>query len=191
MTDARILRTRAALRTAVIELASQKPIGEISVSELAAHAKINRVTFYKHYECPGDALTDALDAEISLAREAAGERPSDVDAYAFYVQILLDHLEARPDLYTIAFNDRIIGMVPLMISRKLTAVAEEYLTKRRKQKPAIPDIDIDVAAASIASGTIGAIWVWILEGDVGRERLFENLCHLMPSWFPAETTPRV
>ncbi|KUF06178.1 TetR/AcrR family transcriptional regulator [Leucobacter sp. G161] len=185
MTDARILRTRAALHGAITELATQKPVGEITVSELAEKAGINRVTFYKHYTTPAEALADALHTELSAACEAAPPAAA-LDPFTHYIYASLDHLEARRELYTIAFSDQVDGTIPIMLSRFLTGVAETYLTKRRKRKPAIPDVDLDVAAAFLANGATGAIRVWILEGDMSRERFFENLPHLLPAWFQAE-----
>lgn len=184
MTDARILRTRAALHGAITDLATQKPVGEITVSELAETAGINRVTFYKHYTTPAEALADALQTELKETCDAAAPNGS-VDPFTHCIYTALDHLEARRELYTIAFNDQVDGTVPMMLSRFLTNVAETYLTKRRKRKPAVPDIDLDVAAAFLANGATGAIRVWILEGDMSRERFFENLPQLLPAWFLA------
>ncbi|MFC5337931.1 TetR/AcrR family transcriptional regulator [Leucobacter denitrificans] len=186
MTDARIVRTRAALHDSILALATHKPSGEISVSELAAHAQINRVTFYKHFASPGEALATALSIELDEARKRDGHHPPHIDAYTWYVHALVNQIEARRQLYTIAFRERVEGTVPLMLTRNLNDVAAAYLTKRRKKKPTVPDVDIDVAAAFIAAGTMSAIWVWTLEGDVHQERLFENLHHVLPEWFHAE-----
>ncbi|MGO2140070.1 MAG: TetR/AcrR family transcriptional regulator [Leucobacter sp.] len=185
MTDARILRTRAALHKAITELATQKPVGEITVSELAESAGINRVTFYKHYTTPAEALADALHTELKEIVAAAAPAP-EIDAFTHCIYTALDHLEERRELYTIAFSDQVDGTIPIMLSRFLTDVAETYLTKRRKRKPAVPDVDLDVAAAFLANGATGAIRVWILEGDMSRERFFENLPLLLPAWFQAE-----
>ncbi len=186
MTDARIVRTRAALHESVLALAAHKPSAEISVSELAAHARINRVTFYKHFASPGEALATALSLELDEARKRNGHHPPHTDAYTWYVRTLVNHIESRRELYTIAFREHFEGTVPLMLTRSLNNIAEAYLTKRRKKKPTIPDVDIDVAAAFIAAGTMSAIWVWTLEGDVHQERLFENLHQVLPEWFYAK-----
>ena len=187
MTDARIVRTRAALHKAVLELAQQKPVSEIAVSELADLAEINRVTFYKHYATPGEALTEALSTLLDAASEGSGENFSDeADPFMACLYTALDHIEERREIYTIAFNDLIDGTVPMMLARHLATVAHTYLVKRRKRKPSIPDVDLDVAAAFLASGAMGAIHVWTLEGDMSRERFVENMEHYLPSWFYSE-----
>lgn len=186
MTDARILRTRSALHEAIIGLASTKSVGEITVSELADKAGINRVTFYKHYTTPAEALSAALLAELEEAHANVPDPSTSSEAFNISLTTGLDHIDSRRDLYTIAFRDTVDGTVPMMLSKFLTDISLTYLTKRRKRKPALPDIDLDVAAAYLASGAVGAIHVWILEGDMARERFFENLQHLTPSWFFAE-----
>lgn len=186
MTDARILRTRKALHTAVTDLATNKAISEATVSELADTAGINRVTFYKHYTTPADALAAALRAELEQGFDSTNIQLSDGDPFAECITAVLDHIESRRTLYEIAFKDEIDGTVSMMLSQYLNEVAETYLTKRRKRKPAIPDIDVDVASAFFASGATGAIRVWLLEGDMSRERLYENLPYLLPSWFYAD-----
>jgi AcrR family transcriptional regulator len=68
MTDARIVRTRAALNRAIIDLATEKAVPSITVSELAAEAGINRVTFYKHFTTPAEALGAALSLDLDQAQ---------------------------------------------------------------------------------------------------------------------------
>lgn len=189
MTDARILRTRSALHAAIIDLASSKPVGEVTVSELADRAGINRVTFYKHYTTPAEALSAALLEELNAAHADLPDPSGSSDAFALSLTTGLDHIDQRRSLYTIAFSDTIDGTVPMMFGKFLTEISLTYLTKRRKRKPSLPDIDLDVAAAYLASGAVGAIHVWILEGDMSRERIFENLQHLVPSWFISAENP--
>lgn len=184
MTDARILRTRAALHKAITELATQKPVSEVTVSELAERASINRVTFYKHYASTAEALADALTEELRQAF-AAAPPAAEFDQFTHCIYTTLEHIDSRKHLYTLAFSDQVDGTVPIMLSRFLNSVAETYLTKRRKKKPSVPDVDLDVAAAFLSNGATGALRIWVLEGDMSRERFFENLPLLMPAWFQA------
>ncbi|WP_421017157.1 TetR/AcrR family transcriptional regulator [Furfurilactobacillus cerevisiae] len=48
--DLRIKKTKLALRAALFTLLQKKPITKISVASLCRQAKINRRTFYIHYE---------------------------------------------------------------------------------------------------------------------------------------------
>ena len=48
--DLRVEKTEKAIKNAFIELRSQKPLEKITVKELCAEARINKSTFYSHYQ---------------------------------------------------------------------------------------------------------------------------------------------
>lgn len=48
--DPRILKTRAAIRSAFIRLMQEKEYDAITVTDISEYAQINRKTFYAHYE---------------------------------------------------------------------------------------------------------------------------------------------
>ena len=48
--DIRIIKTKKAIREATLRLLSQKKIEDISITELAIEAQINRKTFYNYYQ---------------------------------------------------------------------------------------------------------------------------------------------
>lgn len=72
-TDARIQKTRQKIRLTLIELLSEKRLGEITVSELSLRAEINRKTFYRHYSDIGEVVEDLeqkmIDDLLMIARE--------------------------------------------------------------------------------------------------------------------------
>ena len=62
--DKRTERTKKAITEAFTELIIEKEFDQITVTELAERAGINRKTFYSHYECIEDVL-DELQLEIA------------------------------------------------------------------------------------------------------------------------------
>jgi AcrR family transcriptional regulator len=60
ISDARVVRTREALREAMTELAAESPLEAITVRAIAARAGVGYATFFRHY-----ADKDALLAEVS------------------------------------------------------------------------------------------------------------------------------
>ena len=56
--DIRIIKTRKFIREAVLRLLSQKKIEEISITELAEEAQINRKTFYNYYQSVSDVVEE-------------------------------------------------------------------------------------------------------------------------------------
>lgn len=61
--DKRMLRTREAIRCALLLLLNQKDASQIKVSELTEKAEISRKTFYLHYASVDEALQE-LENEI-------------------------------------------------------------------------------------------------------------------------------
>lgn len=57
-TDLRVVKTRAIIRNALVEIMSEKEISQITVSEICLSAKINRKTFYRHYRTVRDVLEE-------------------------------------------------------------------------------------------------------------------------------------
>ena len=52
--DVRILKTKERLRNALLSLLKDKPLDEITISEICNKASVNRNTFYSHYESVKD-----------------------------------------------------------------------------------------------------------------------------------------
>lgn len=61
--DRRVRRTKKAMYEALARLLSEKPLGAISVREIAEYADINRGTFYLHYRDVYD-MVEQLQGEI-------------------------------------------------------------------------------------------------------------------------------
>jgi len=61
VSDARIVRTRAALREAMTELAAELPLDAITVRAIAARAGVGYATFFRHYTDKDALLADVAD----------------------------------------------------------------------------------------------------------------------------------
>jgi len=59
--DRRITRTRIAIRNALVALIEEKGFENLSVSDIAARADINRGTFYLHYKDKFELLEQTVD----------------------------------------------------------------------------------------------------------------------------------
>ncbi len=69
-TDPRITRTAQALEQAIVELASQRPVSQITVADLADRAGVTRATFYNRYSSPLDLLIQVLYADLELSQRS-------------------------------------------------------------------------------------------------------------------------
>ncbi|WP_157218890.1 helix-turn-helix domain-containing protein [Flavisphingomonas formosensis] len=62
--DARILKSRAALRDALIALAGEKPFAELTVAEIAKRASVGYATFFRHFPSKEALLADIAESLI-------------------------------------------------------------------------------------------------------------------------------
>ena len=74
--DPRIVRTAQACEQAIVELASQRPVSQISVAELAERAGVTRATFYNRYSSPLELLIQVLFADLERAHRFEEARSS-------------------------------------------------------------------------------------------------------------------
>lgn len=64
-TDARQVRSRAALQAAMLSLLEEKPFDQITIREITARAGTGYATFFRHYPGKEDLLGDVASAEIA------------------------------------------------------------------------------------------------------------------------------
>lgn len=190
MTDARVIRTRAALDKAIIELAAQAPMSDITVSELAATAGINRVTFYKHFNSPNEALSAALNSDLAPVREAwarayDGTNGSTPEHLENALLSIVDHVERFRPVYETAIGAPHDGVVQNLLADSFTELVQLYLDARAKLDPPMPDIDLDIVARLFAHGLTGGIKSWVLSGSSDPSRFTRAALASAPAWLTA------
>lgn len=161
--DARIVRTRRRLQEALFELARERGVDEISVSDIAARAGVNRSTFYQHYSDKETLLADALD----LIADEAGAQLGDVDFVSAdppqALLAFLAHVEAHADLYARVFSEPGYGAV---LARLRANAREAIRGLAPAAEPVMPrDVPVDVAAAGITGLVLGVIGEWLAMED--------------------------
>ena len=62
--DARIARSRAALRATLVSLIEEKPFEQVTIREITTRAKIGYATFFRHYPDKETLLDDLAADEI-------------------------------------------------------------------------------------------------------------------------------
>src|SRR5260370_16208378 len=109
-TDPRIIRTAQACAQAIMELASQRPVSQITVADLADRAGVTRATFYHHYSSPLELLIQVLYADLERghrreeARRAEG-RHSAAQMLRLSTGDVADHVERFMAVYQHAWHD--------------------------------------------------------------------------------------
>lgn len=82
MADRRVIRTKAAIREAFLSLLQKKNAEEITVTELAREANIERKTFYLHYNNIGDIIDEIETVVIDMIAE--GTKGLSVNSREFF-----------------------------------------------------------------------------------------------------------
>jgi AcrR family transcriptional regulator len=68
-TDARMLRTREALRRALLDLLERQPLEQITIRDIAAEAGIGYATFFRHHASKEELLNEIAAEEIGRLME--------------------------------------------------------------------------------------------------------------------------
>ncbi len=164
--DARIVKTRRRLQEALFALARERGVDEVSVSDIAARAGVNRSTFYQHYSDKETLLADALDlfAEEAGARLETIEFGSDEPPEALVV--FLRHIEENADLYARVFTEPGYGAV---LSRLRANARDAIRDLAPVAEPIVPrSVPVDVVAAGITGLVLGVIGEWLTMADRPR-----------------------
>lgn len=161
--DPRVLRTRALLRAAALELAAERPTETITVADLAERATVNRATVYQHYRDRDELLLDAMEDEIAQLAHAAAMCPltQPADQAPDELVRLFQHVESNALLYRRMLGPtgtaRFINQLRTRLAEEVAAqVAAAGVADRSAQ--AVP---ADVHAHYVAGAFIGVITHWL------------------------------
>jgi AcrR family transcriptional regulator len=77
--DLRIIRTRELIREALIDLIEEKGFEAITVKDITTKARINRGTFYSHYQDKFDLMARSQEEFLSKMREIVKQNVTDTN----------------------------------------------------------------------------------------------------------------
>jgi AcrR family transcriptional regulator len=171
--DPRALRTRARLRTSILELALLKELSSITMAEVAGHAEVNRATVYQHFPDIDTLATEAMQDVVVQVAHAAALCPH--DAPRDEVPAPLGDLFACVAAHAVLFR-RLLGTQgsARFAARMREAVAAELAASfaEGRRPPGAEDVPVDVHAAYLAGAVTGVVTHWITgERPVPAERV--------------------
>jgi AcrR family transcriptional regulator len=185
-TDPRIARTTRACEAAIVELASERPISQITVADLAERANVTRATFYNHYSSPLDVLIAVLRADLQRADHHDEERRAEGRRSARELQRLslgdvADHMERYKDVYRQATHYSADAAVYEALVRHFADYAVWFIA--RCTHPDLPAANHDVIAQFLAHGFAGAIKAWLSDNSLTKEDLVDAAVACTPIWW--------
>jgi len=159
--DLRVQRTRELIQEALIELTIQKGFAAVTVHDITKYARINRATFYRHYQDKFD-LIDQYTREVYqlLDTPSVADQSHPENQTAGLVK-MLEHVSAHAKFYRVmlgkngdpAFAEKIRQYVE---KRMRHALPEAFLQDKTLA---------ELYLSYLSSGSVGAV-VWWLEHDM-------------------------
>ena len=155
--DARIQRSREALRAALLELVEHRPFEGITIREITDCARIGHATFYRHYPSKGALLDDVAAAQIrALARLSLPNAPTRTVNEACLATV--QHVEQHRSLW----NALLTGGAASAVREGFILVAREIHNGQRYSAKGIP---ADLAGRFAASALVEVLTWWLESGE--------------------------
>ena len=157
--DARIARTRRSLQDALLELARERSLDDITVADIADRAGVNRSSFYQHYSDKDVLLADALDEAVEDVSAPLLEITGPVSAPPEQLFAYLQHIEQNGDLYRRVLGDHGSTVVTARVRDRIERLVGEAIGKAAV--PGFEGVPIEVVAAGIAGSALGVVRAWL------------------------------
>ena len=184
--DPRITRTTHAFERAIVELAAQRPVSQITVAELADRAGVTRATFYNRHTTPLDLLIQVLYADLERAhgleqaRRAEGGY-SGAEMLRLATSDVVDHVERFKDVYRHALRDPADRGMYLALVRHFTDYGLAFMA--RSTHPGVAAANQQIMAAFVAHGFAGAIEAWLGDDTATTADLIDAAVACAPPWW--------
>lgn len=153
-TDRRVRFTKMMIHESLLKLLNEKPIENISVTELCRRADVNRGTFYSHYRQPSDVL-DEIENDLLCNLKSIIARDNRLDDIHREVLVYLD-ANRNTCRVLLGKNGRLDCMQRIvdMSKEKFSSMWDETLGMNIK--------NMEYLHQFIFSGTVAIIRDWLL-----------------------------
>lgn len=179
--DRRIVKSKQALKDALIQLMKEKEFKEISITDLVRIANLNRGTFYKHYQYKEDILEEILDDVISDLIESYRDpymhvEVLDISKLTSAAVKVFDHVYKFADFYIlIVKSDKLSGF-----QNRICNVLKDLSLESIAEPGPHTKINPDIQASYIAYAIFGIIIEWINGGlTFSPEYMSEQLLEIV------------
>jgi AcrR family transcriptional regulator len=171
---------------AIVDLASERPISQVTIADLSDRAGVTRATFYNHYASPLELLIQVLVADLERVHRFEDERRTEggrtaAEMLRLSIADVADHIERFKPVYLHAVQDPADGGVYEALVRHFTDYAVAFIA--RSTHPDLPDASHNVVAQFVAHGFAGAIKAWLGDYSVTKADLVEAAVACAPVWW--------
>jgi AcrR family transcriptional regulator len=155
-TDARIRRTKEALRHSLLERLQSKPLDQITIGEIVAAAGVGYTTFFRHYPSKNALLEDVAAEEIGRLFNLALPLFDTIDSPQACLAVCT-YLDQHRPLWRALLTGGAAG-----------TVREEFLRRGREAavgRPQVGPLPVDLALVLAVTVTIGILDWWLRQAQ--------------------------
>jgi len=174
MIDLRVVRTTEAIRNALVELIEEKGFDSITVKDITTRARINRGTFYAHYQDKYDLMTRCEDEIMAGMADIAKKMfPSLIEQFAHspfrikiypFVVAIFEYLSQHSRFMKAALGPK----GDMSFQTRLKAFMQEMMMGSRPDELINEDeclVPPKYFATYVGSAHIGVIQKWLEGGN--------------------------
>lgn len=168
--DLRVVKTKRAIREALLKLVKEKDFAKVSVRDLCEYAEINRGTFYLHYQDKFDLLDrieqELLDTLIDLmTKRMANKMEHFVSHPEFLLRFateLFRYVDNEAEVFSMLLLDSVCPTFP---NKLKDVIRGNFLRAQKKEfNPSTLSIPFDYIMAYATSANVGLMQQWLAEG---------------------------
>ena len=156
--DVRTVRTKNAIKKALIDSLKTQDLLEISIKELAIKAKVDRKSIYNYYKSTYQILDDYTTDIVNMMVKEYNKikdslTPTIKEIYKFFNQIIADNEE----LFKIFIKVREYCDLSVRLREHLVLGTKNFLLTINKKE----NTNVDVIANFLADGILGLYRTWL------------------------------
>ena len=150
--DARVTKSRAALKAALLELIHTKPLDEISIKEITTQANVSYPVFFRQFASTEELLADVAAEQVRnlLERSRSAFTPDGTTALAEMCRYVEEHRKLWSRLLTAGAN--------VEMRREFSRIAGEIASRGPRVNPALP---ADLATELVVNAIFDILTWWL------------------------------
>ena len=154
--DRRVIKTKKAIRGALMEIVEDKDLNKITMKEIAERADVDRKTVYNYYASAQDILDEIEDEAVveleELTRDLQYDPENPLAVFEVLTALLVSKLEVYTHLMRMELNSRLI----LKMISYLRDKVRETISRSKDIKPE----RVELVTEYVTAGLFSAYRYW-------------------------------
>ena len=154
--DRRVIKTKKAIRGALMEIVEDKDLNKITMKEIAERADVDRKTVYNYYASAQDILDEIEDEAVveleELTRDLQYDPENPLAVFEVLTALLVSKLEVYTHLMRMELNSRLI----LKMISYLRDKVRETISRSKDIKPE----KVELVTEYVTAGLFSAYRYW-------------------------------